>query len=80
MTRSHELDRGDEGKVSFERELEQANKVAWEYVSPRLPSCFIQKLPTPPAIFGGRSDSDYVSRLEIEFFLDRCGIIVERFD
>jgi hypothetical protein len=70
------INRGDKGKESFGEELEQAHKVAWEYVSPRLPSRFIQKLAASPAFFRGGSDSDNVSRLEVELLLDRCGIIV----
>lgn len=67
-------------KRALREKLEQANKVAWEYVSPRLPPRFIQKLAAPPAIFWGRSDSDDIPRLEVEFFLDRRGIIVQGFD
>ena len=60
--------------------LEQADKVTREYVSSGLSPRLIQQFPTPPAILGSRGNSDDVPRLEVEFFLDRCGIIVQRFD
>ena len=60
--------------------LEQADKVAREYVTSGLSPRLIQQFPTPPAILGSRGNSDDVPRLEVEFFLDRCGVIVQRFD
>ena len=57
----------------------QANKVAWEYVSPGLSPRLIQELAAPPAVLGSRRYSHDIARLEFKFFLDRCVVIVQRF-
>jgi len=74
---------GLKGKFKMKRArgtLEQADKVAREYVSSGLSPRLIQQFPTPPAIFWSRGNSDDVPRLEVEFFLDRCGVIVQSLD
>lgn len=62
------------------RELEKTDEVAGEDSSSRLPSCFVEELSTPPPIFGGISDGDNVTRLEVEFFIDRGLVIIQSFD
>ena len=56
--------------------LEKTHKVTREHMSSALSSRFVKKLTAPPSIFGRRRHSNDISRLEIEFFLDRRRIIV----
>ena len=48
-------------------------------MSSRLPPRIVQQLPAPPPIFGRIRHRNDISRLEIKLFVNRRGIVVQRF-
>ena len=60
--------------------LEQAHKVAREDVFAGLSARLVQELAAPPTVLGSSGDSDDISLLEVELFVDRSTVVVHRLD
>ena len=78
MSKNGHIDEKDIPHVIRES-LEQANKIAREYISSSLSTVFVEQFTAPPTIVRGGRDSYDISGLEVELFLDRSRIIIQRF-